>query len=249
MQSAFLISVISPSSCFAFLREAVVLCQLQHPKIVSFRELGMSGDLPYIVMDYVPTISWNEVAGKLSRLAKIKLAVGITVHCLEALEYAHSKGIVHRDIKPSNVLLEKKQKTLVVRLADFGLAKNYFEAGHSGLTDDRQFGGTVGYMAPELIEGYRFFKPVSDQYSMAATLYELIAGRPPVKHDPRTNPVIAIRDNRFSLIETIVPECPVDLRDWIHRGLATIPASRFTSTEEMLACLKQVCSQLRSSQY
>jgi eukaryotic-like serine/threonine-protein kinase len=228
-----------------FLREAVVLCQLQHPKIVSFRELGMSGDIPYIVMDYVPTVSWKELCKAMTIVAKMKLAVGITTHCLEALVFAHSKGIVHRDIKPSNVLLERKDKKLIVRLADFGLAKNYYDAGHSGITDDRQFGGTVGYMAPELVEGYRYFKPVSDQYSIAATLYEMIAARPPVKHNPRANPIIAIRDNQFSPIESLVPEVPTALRAWIHRGLATSPDNRFTNTEEMLACLRQVDSSSR----
>lgn len=228
-----------------FFREAVVLCQLQHPRIVSFRELGMAGDTPYIVMDFVPTTSWSEVAANLKINIKIKVAVGVAVHCLEGLAFAHGKGIVHRDIKPSNVLLEKRDKKLTVRLADFGLAKNYFDAGHSGLTDDRQFGGTIGYMAPELIEGYRFFKPASDQYSMAATLFELIAGRPPVKHDPRVNPIVTLRENKFPPIETLVPEVPVDLQKWLHRGLAYLPENRFSSTEEMLACLRQVFSKLR----
>jgi serine/threonine-protein kinase len=221
-----------------------VLCQLQHPKIVSFRELGMSGDAPYIVMDYVPATSWENIVVNRSVKSRLKLAVGVALHCLEALVFAHSKGIVHRDLKPSNVLMETKNQKLIVRLGDFGLAKNYYDAGHSGLTDDQQFGGTVGYMAPELIEGYRFFKPVSDQYSMAATLYALITGRPPVKSDPRRNLILTIRDNKFPSIETIVPACPTSLRDWVHRGLDTLPQNRFATTEQMLEQLRPIYAEL-----
>ena len=138
-----------------FLREGTVLCQLDHPRIVSFRELGFAGNDLYLVIDYVESVPWNELSVNLGPAKKIAIATGIIDHCLDALIYAHSKSIVHRDIKPSNILLENRKGKVHVRLADFGLAKNYLQAGHSGVTSDHEIGGTLSYLAPELLNGIK----------------------------------------------------------------------------------------------
>lgn len=225
-----------------FLREATVLCQLEHPRIVSFRELGIAGNDLYIVMDYVDSIPWRTISQTLSSPKRISVAVRIVDHCLEALVYAHSKGIVHRDIKPSNILLENRAGKLHVWLADFGLAKNYLQAGHSGVTSDHEVAGTLSYLAPELLQGIKFFKPASDQYSLAATLYEMLSGQPPIVIPPGGNPLLEIRRHRITSITTLNPEIPSRLADWIHRGLSTAPADRFESMQHMRDSLNQLGS-------
>jgi len=223
-----------------FLREATVLCQLDHPRIVAFRELGISGNDLYLVMDYIDSTRWSALSDKLKIAKRISLAAGIIDHCLDAMVYAHAKGIVHRDIKPSNILLEARDGTLRVRLADFGLAKNYLQAGKSGMTSDHEIAGTLNYLAPELLAGVKYFRPESDQYSLAATLYEMIAGRPPIVIPPGGNPLFEIRRHSIRRIEELVPEIPQTLAEWIHCGLQTNPKLRFRTTQEMR-------DQLRSS--
>ncbi len=216
-----------------FLREAMVLCQLDHPRIVSFRELGIACNDLYIVMDYIDSIPWRTVSEPLSTGKRISVAIQIVDHCLDALVYAHGKGIVHRDIKPSNILLKNRSGRLHVWLADFGLAKNYLQAGHSGVTSDHEVAGTLSYLAPELLQGIKFFKPASDQYSLAATLYEMLAGQPPIVIPPGRNPLLEIRRHRITTITKLNPDIPSRLADWIHRGLATAPDDRFESMQDM----------------
>jgi eukaryotic-like serine/threonine-protein kinase len=216
-----------------FLREATVLCQLEHPRIISFRELGISGDDLYLVMDYIDCASWREISQNLTPTKRIAVAARIIDHCLDALVYAHCKGIVHRDIKPSNILLENRNGKLHVWLADFGLAKNYLQAGHSGVTSDHEIAGTFSYLAPELLGGVKFFKPASDQYSLAATLYEMLAGRPPIVIPAGGNPLQEIRRHRIPPIAQLAPNIPSELANWIHRGLATEPKNRFETMQHM----------------
>jgi len=216
-----------------FLREATVLCQLEHPRIISFRELGISGDDLYLVMDYVDCVEWKSISQNLTPANRMAVAARIIDHCLDALVYAHSKSIVHRDIKPSNILLEKRNNKLHVWLADFGLAKNYLQAGHSGVTSDHEIAGSFNYLAPELLGGVKFFKPASDQYSLAATLYEMLAGRPPIVIPSGGNPLLEIRRHRIPSISQLVPNLPPELVGWIHRGLATEPKNRFESMQHM----------------
>jgi serine/threonine protein kinase len=225
-----------------FLREATVLCKLDHPRIVTFRELGMVEDSLYLVMDFVNSVSWGEIARERSLKQRIAIGVGIIDHCLDALIYAHSQGIVHRDIKPSNILLEKRSGKLHVRLADFGLAKSYLQAGHSGMTSDQQIAGTLCYLAPELINGIKFFKPASDQYSVAASLYGMLADRPPIVIMPGRNPLLEIRRHSVPRIEEFVPNVSSELAAWIHRGLQSKPEDRFDSTQEMRDALQAISS-------
>jgi eukaryotic-like serine/threonine-protein kinase len=222
-----------------FLREATVLCQLSHPRIVAFRELGIAGEDLYLVMDFVESTRWSELSETWSIAKRIKLAAGIIDHCLDALVYAHGKGIVHRDIKPSNILLENQGGKLRVRLADFGLAKNYLQAGNSGMTSDHEIAGTLNYLAPELLEGVKYFRPASDQYALAATLYEMISGRPPIVVPRGGNPLFEIRRHAIPSLEQLVPDTPAALAEWIHRGLRKQPEQRFSTTQQMRDELKR----------
>lgn len=223
-----------------FLREATVLCQISHPRIVRFCELGIHQDRLYLVMDYIQSTTWKEISARLSMRKRLQIALGIVDYCLDALVYLHGQKLVHRDLKPNNILLANRDNKLRVYLADFGLAKDYLRAGNSGVTSDWEIAGTFGYLAPELLAGVKYFRPESDQYALAATCYDMISGRAPVTFRHGENVLAAIRRHAVPRIETLVPDIPQSVADWLHIGLSADPSRRFPSTQAMRDALKGV---------
>ncbi len=220
-----------------FLREASVLQELDHPHIVPFHEMGEVDGLLYFVMDYVPG---TDAARLLARDGPLPVgrAVGLVCQLLQALDYAHAKRFVHRDVKPANLLVTEEGGRDHVRLADFGLARIYQASRLSGLTMTGDVGGTPAYMPPEQITHYREVRPAADQYSAAATLYNLLTGR--FVYDL---PARGMRSLRLILEQDPVPirsrrpDLPEELAAVIHRGLQREPRRRFGSVKALRKAL------------
>ena len=126
-----------------FLRECQILKSLRHPAIVAFHEFGHTGQLLYLVMDYVPGTD----AGRLLKehgMLPVPLGVNLIRQALTGLQYAHEQGFVHRDLKPANLLVAGDLSAPDCRLADFGLARKYHASRVSGLTLLGDVGGTLG---------------------------------------------------------------------------------------------------------
>ncbi len=169
-------------------REGVVLARLRHPRIVEVYEADFSHDPPYIVMEYVE-------GGDLRKLLErgpvpVERAVQIMLDVLEALEHAHSEGVIHRDIKPSNILLDSDGRA---KVSDFGLGRIIEEAsmsaagGRSLLNGSEAasglISGTLRYMSPEqldprLLEGGKLDHG-GDLYSLGLVFYEMVTGELP----------------------------------------------------------------------
>ncbi len=160
-----------------FLREARILCSLDHPRIVAFRDMGEVGGRLYFAMDYVRGTDAAKLLEHGGGPLPTPRAVGLVLPMLDALEYAHSRDLVHRDVKPSNLLVIPDEGRDLVKLADFGLARTYRASRLSGLTLPGEIGGTLAYVAPEQITRFRESEPAVDQYAAAATLYHLLTGR------------------------------------------------------------------------
>jgi predicted Ser/Thr protein kinase len=177
-----------------FTREARALARLSHPHIVAvydFGQVSLEGasapaaaaahlspatSLHYFLMEYVdgPNLRQLERVGKLAPEEVLRIIPQIC----EALQYAHSEGIVHRDIKPENVLLDRKGR---VKIADFGLAKILDEkAASPRLTVQGQLMGTPHYMAPEQVEHPQPVDHRADIYSLGVVVYEMLTGELPL---------------------------------------------------------------------
>ncbi len=156
-----------------FEREARTLAHLDHPGIIQVHDFGQTseGHL-YFVMEYVDgTDLFQMIHGPGLKPAE---ALEIITQVCDALQFAHSKGVVHRDIKPANILVTKEGR---VKLADFGLARP-MNSGHSGqLTLTRTIMGTPEYMAPEQKRGEGDHRV--DLYALGVMLYEMLCGRTP----------------------------------------------------------------------
>jgi serine/threonine-protein kinase len=187
-----------------FLTEIRISARLDHPHILTLIDSGAAGGFLYYVM---PFVRGESLRDRLTRDKQLPLdvALDITRQITSALDYAHRQGIVHRDIKPENILLHEGE----AMLADFGIAMAVREAGGKRLTESGVSLGTPQYMSPEQATGDRAPDARSDVYSMAAVLYEMLAGEPP--HSGASVQAIIAR---------LLTERPTRLR--VLRGCATL---------------------------
>jgi serine/threonine protein kinase len=158
-----------------FQREAVLLAELAHPRIVRYVAHGTTpAGVPFLAMD------WLEGEDLAERLARDPLDVDASLALVrwasEGLAVAHARGVVHRDIKPSNLFLVGGDPQ-AVKVIDFGVAR--VESGAVGLTRPGSSLGTVGYMAPEQADEAADVDARADVYGLGCVLFECLTGRPP----------------------------------------------------------------------
>ncbi len=197
-----------PQFLARFHREAEVLASLAHPAIVQVFDRGEAQGRFHFVMELVA----GESLRTLLRRGRVgwRDACRILLAVLDALDYAHARGIIHRDIKPENVLLTAEG---AVKVADFGLSRVLGEDDkQSRLTRTHLVLGTYEYMAPEMREGSHEAGPACDLYAAAVLLYELVTGELPI--------------GRFAMPSRRVPGCDPRLDAILERGLAKDPADR-----------------------
>ncbi|WP_063797577.1 serine/threonine-protein kinase [Saccharothrix sp. NRRL B-16348] len=158
-------------ACRRAMREARIAARLQHPNAVGVFDVVVEDGKPCLVMEYVPSRSLAAVLTERGPLPPVE-AARIGGHVASALAAAHRAGVVHRDIKPGNVLLGADG---TVKITDFGISR---AVGDVTVTRTGMLAGTLAYLAPELARGADP-TPASDLFSLGATLYALVEGRPP----------------------------------------------------------------------
>lgn len=157
-----------------FLREAELGRTLHHPNIIRIFDYGEVGNTPYFTMELV---EGETLAARLDREGRLELseAAHLTAQAAEALDYAHSKGVIHRDLKPSNIMIEPSGG---VKVMDYGIARSqHLEE----VTTTRTFLGTASYGAPEIVQGTS--QPASDIYSLGVIFFEMLTGSVPFTGD------------------------------------------------------------------
>lgn len=167
-----------------FFREGKALSRLHHANIVAVSDCGITVDEEaFIVMDYLNGRSLDTIFDS-EGILPVDRAINISAQICDALEYAHSHGIVHRDIKPSNVVLvSEDEKNDVVKIVDFGIAKIALDSEKQPeLTQTGEIFGSPLYMSPEQCQG-QVLDGRSDIYSLACLLYEILSGHPPFENN------------------------------------------------------------------
>lgn len=226
-----------PAASQLFFREVATLSQLRHRRIVELLEFGSHSQQPYLVMEHVPIIDFQAYLAECTPAARVRTCVGVICPVLEGLHYAHQRQIVHRDIKPSNILVFRQEGRLHVKLGDFGLAKNFSDAGLSGITGSRDIRGTFGYMAPEQALDCRNAKPACDIFAVGATLYYLLSGERVFPFSNAADPIAAILQSKPVPLKERLPDIPDALARAVDRSVAREPKNRFPSAEAMRRAL------------
>ena len=223
----------NPRSTQAFLREARVLGPLQHRHLVRLLDLGSADGVLYLATESFDVVPWDQVFGEATAEGRIRLSCGVACQILDGLQYAHTRSLVHRDIQPANILVVRDDRKYVAKLADFGLAKNYADAGFSQVTRTGDVVGTLAYMSPEQFMDSRHARPACDIYSLGATLYWLLAGRDPFPFDNGKCRFLTILEDEPIPLRKSFPQVPESLAKIVHRALAKDPSDRFASAAEM----------------
>jgi serine/threonine protein kinase len=216
-----------------FYAEAEAAANLDHPGIVPIFEVGQHEGQHYFSMGYIEgqSLSQRVAAGPLPPREAAELIMKVA----GAIEYAHRRGVIHRDLKPGNILLDRQGQP---RVTDFGLAKKL--QGDSGLTGSGQIMGTPSYMPPEQVGGKRGeIGPAADVYSLGATLYAMLTGRPPFQAATPMDTVIQVVGEEPVLPRRLNASIPIDLETICLKCLRKEPGKRYAGAAALRDELKR----------
>ncbi len=239
-----------------FVREAEITGALEHPGVVPVYGLGVAGNgRPYYAMRFIQGRSFHEAIEEYHRerqaepmhtTMRLRELLRRLIDTCNAIDYAHSRGIIHRDLKPGNVMLGQYGETLVV---DWGLAKKAGEAGDDAPSQATSLSGggvvetlhgsalgTPQYMSPEQARGeWAAVGPASDVYSLGATLYHLLVGKPPFLGNTLADVLRKVRAGEFPRPREALSTVPPALEAICMQATALLPSDRHASARALAA--------------
>ena len=219
-----------------FRREIQLAAQLQHPHIVPLLSAGESGDLLYYTMPFIAGESLKAALAKRGKLP-VRDVVRILHDVVDALAYAHDRGIIHRDIKPANVLMSGTHAVIT----DFGVAKALSASMPiSGFTTAGVAIGTPAYMAPEQLAADPSADHRVDIYAVGLLAYELFTGESPFTGPSPAATMAAQLTRDPEPLVTCCPDVPEDLSGVVMKCLAKQPSERWATAHELLEQLDAV---------
>jgi serine/threonine protein kinase len=221
-----------------FNREVKLLGQLRHPNILTLIDSGEADGSLFFVMPYVEGQSLRDVINR--GPAPMAEAVRLLRDVVDALAYAHRKGLVHRDVKPENVLVDDRHALVT----DFGIARAVAGDPDGGrrLTMAGRTLGSPNYMAPEQVAGSPDADARGDIYAFGVMAFELLAGRLPYEAKSAAMMLVAHLNDAPIPLTKVRPDVPPALQKIVMRCLAKDPGSRWKSTDELLGALEALAA-------
>jgi len=243
--------VFDSRSVLRFRQEAEAAASLKHPGLVTIFSTGQEAGIHYYAMELIegPSLDrllrgdFHSPAGAASQSLPALTAAAnpgdfiriarLICEAAAALDYAHEQGVIHRDVKPSNLLLAPDGK---LRVGDFGLARI---AESSGITLSAEIVGSPAYMSPEQAAGRAPLDRRTDVYSLGATLYELLAGRPPFRGERRDDVMLKIVHEEPAPPRRWNPGVPYNLETICLRAIEKDRERRYQSAAELARDLER----------
>ena len=218
-----------------FSREAEAASKVSHENIVNMLDVGIDGDMRYIVMEYVDGQTLKEMIRQQGYIAP-DVAIRMTIRILAAVDHAHRNGIVHRDIKPQNILVDAEGR---VKVADFGIAR--LKTTQTTTIEDSKGApvmGSVHYFSPEQAKG-ELADEKSDLYSVGVVMYEMLTGQVPFDGESSVSvalkhmhePPKSMREHRSDISKA--------LDEVVMRALCKDATKRYQTAAEMAADLRK----------
>jgi serine/threonine-protein kinase len=223
-----------------FIREAQSAGILSHPNIVTIHDVVEEGEdgVAFIAMEYVRGTNLKQLLQGGTPL-ELPFAAEIVRQVGEALDYAHSKGVVHRDIKPANIIITADNR---VKITDFGIAR----IDASNLTQEGQLLGTPNYMAPEQILG-REVDHRADLFSLGVVLYEMLTRHKPFQGENLTVVSHRIVYDQFTPPRQYARDLPPAVERILDKALAKDPEQRYERARDLYEQLRRVAGDLPPS--
>ena len=216
-----------------FLREARSMAVLNDPHIIQIYSIGLDGDQPFFVMEFVDGISVASLIQKCGFLSPDD-AMKIVHQTAQGLLAAHDRGVIHRDIKPANLMISQRGQ---VKIADFGIALANHDMS-AKLTSAGDLVGTPGYLSPEILLG----EPVdqrSDMYALGVVLFEMLTGRTPFSEASVYKLMLTVVENEVPDVREIKADIDPGVAAILSRMLAKVPAKRYQGMHELISDLEK----------
>lgn len=228
-----------------FQREMKAMRSLQHKHVVKFIENGAVGSIFYFLLEYCDGGCMYDLMKLRGGHLSIAEAGPLLLQALEGLAFVHAKGFVHRDLKPHNILLSGAGRQRVAKVADLGLAKNFEQAGLSGMTVTGSFAGSFPYMPREQVTEFKYFKPVSDVWAMGATFYHILTGKFPRNYRAKQDPLEMVLSGAVIPIRQRDPGIPLPVANVIDRSLADDVTDRYQDAGQMYEVFAQALQKMK----
>ena len=227
-----------PEARRRFIQEARAAAKLSHNNIVQAIDAGEADGYSYFIQEFIDGTTAYDLLKERGGPLEEERALEIVIQIAEALAHAHSRGFIHRDVKPKNIMLTKEG---VAKLADMGLARHTGDADAAMEEVGKAF-GTPYYIAPEQVLGSPNIDFRADIYSLGATFYEMLTGRPPYTAPTPQQVMQKHITGTLTPPDHINANLSAGASEVVEVMMSKRPKDRYNSTEDLLADLRAVAA-------